>query len=46
MALSLAGPYSPNDAVLLGLGLRQRVLDDCRCAVRKACELGSVLTSQ
>ena len=36
MAPGAAGPFLLNrsESVLLGLGLRQRVLDDCRCAVR------------
>jgi len=48
MALGAAGPFLLNrsEPVLLGLGLHQRFLDDCCCAVRKAGELGSVLTSQ
>ena len=48
MALGAAGPYlsRPSESVLLGLGLHQRLLDDRCCAVRQACELGSVLTGQ
>ena len=44
LAPTLAGPFLLNEPVLLGLGLHQRLLDNCCCAVRKTCELGAVLT--